>query len=66
MGGKMAYDGGYMAAAVRDYVLVTGRERPASQWISSPVDTWHKNPFYGGPDQPHPEDDDWRYEEDEE
>ena len=55
------YDG--CDAAVRDYVLVEGRENPDYQWISSPFDTWHKNPFYSGPDQLHPEDDSWQYEE---
>lgn len=57
------YDGGYISAAVRDYVLVEGRENPDYQWISSPFDTWHKNPFYSGPDQLHPEDDSWQYED---
>ena len=41
--------------AVREYVWNVGRERPDIAWILSPYDSWHNNPFYKGPPEPHPE-----------
>ncbi len=34
-------------------------EDSGSQWILTPYDTWERNPNYCGPDQPHPDADDW-------
>jgi len=42
--------------AVREWVWAYGSERPEQAWILSNYDTWHKNPFYQGPEQRHPED----------
>ena len=33
-----------------------GQLHPDKAWLLSPYDTWHKNPFYSGPEVPHPED----------
>ncbi len=50
-----------VSEAVTEYVFNAGRDRKDSAWILSPLDTWHKNPFYKGPPQPHPEDPDDDY-----
>ena len=42
--------------AVREYAENVGREFRDRAWILSPYDTWERNPFYEGPEQPHPED----------
>ena len=42
--------------AVREYIWNVGRDQRDQQWILSHYDTWHKNPFYIGPPQRHPED----------
>lgn len=34
-----------------------GRLHPDLQWVLTDRDVWHRNPFYSGPEQPHPEDD---------
>lgn len=54
--------GAWMNAALKQYADVYG-ENSKNQWISTPYDTWEKNPHYVGPDQPHPEDDLWMYED---
>lgn len=51
-----------MQEAADEYVWNVGRERPDVEWISSPYDSWHKNPFYTGMPGRHPED--WPVEED--
>ena len=33
-----------------------GAANPEQAWISTTRDAWHKNPYYTGPDVPHPED----------
>lgn len=43
------------ADAVREYARNVGRDSLDRQWILSPYDTWERNPFYQGPEQPHPE-----------
>ena len=50
-----------MAEAANEYVWNVGRDRPDVEWILSPYDTWHKNPYYTGEPGRHPEDppDDW-------
>lgn len=45
-----------VADGIREYVREVGRERPDVPWILSDWDTWHRNPFYDGPEVPHPED----------
>lgn len=34
-----------------------GQLYPERAWVSTDRDVWHRNPFYQGPPQPHPEDD---------
>lgn len=34
-----------------------GQENPDRAWICTGNDVWHKNPYYHGPEVPHPEDD---------
>lgn len=48
----------------RDQAYHLGRERPEQAWISTSWDTWEPNPFYEGPEEPHPED--YPYEEEDE
>lgn len=45
----------YVSEAVRDWVWNVGRNCPDSAWLLSNYDTWHANPFYIGPKEPHPE-----------
>lgn len=49
--------GEYMSAALSQYAGVYGAEDVTREWILSPYDTWHKNPYYVGPPGRHPEDD---------
>jgi hypothetical protein len=44
------------AEAMREYAWNVGRERRDLEWISTPYDTWERNPFYDGEPGPHPED----------
>lgn len=46
--------------AIEEQRQIFGAENPDRQWILSSWDTWERNPFYHGPEQPHPEDDDGR------
>ena len=39
-----------------DYVQDRGYEHPDLAWILTPRDVWYKNPYYEGPEVPHPED----------
>ena len=39
-----------------------GEANQDKQWVLTDFDVWEKNPFYIGPDQPHPEDD-YAYEQ---
>ena len=50
-----------MGEAANEHVWNVGRDRPDVEWILSPYDTWHKNPYYTGEPGRHPEDppDDW-------
>lgn len=47
------------AEAAREYAINVGRENPDRAWILTHYDTWERNPFYSGPPQRHPEDDEW-------
>ena len=40
-----------------------GSNKPQQPWILSDRDVWYKNPFYEGPEVPHPEDDEGDYEQ---
>jgi hypothetical protein len=42
--------------AVREYVFNYGQDNRHQDWILSPLDTWHKNPYFQGVHGPHPED----------
>jgi hypothetical protein len=44
------------ADAMREYAENVGREHKDRAWILTDYDVWVRNPFYTGPDQPHPED----------
>lgn len=44
--------------AIEEQRQIFGAENPDRQWILSSWDTWERNPFYLGPEQLHPEDDD--------
>jgi len=54
--------GTYNRMAVLEYAREHGRQDPERAWISTPFDTWERNPAYTGPPVPHPEEE-W-YEED--
>ena len=47
----------YMSEALNQYAGVYGEERQDEEWISSPYDTWHRNPYYTGVPGRHPEED---------
>lgn len=47
--------------AIEEQRQIFGAENPDRQWILSGWDTWERNPYYCGPEQRHPEDDDGRY-----
>jgi hypothetical protein len=36
--------------------LERGAARPDLAWIATDRGVWHRNPFYRGPEVPHPED----------
>lgn len=44
--------------ADREEAHELGRSDPQRAWVLTDRDAWHKNPFYTGPEMPHPEDDD--------
>jgi hypothetical protein len=45
--------------AVNEFTEIVGRENADRQWILSNYDSWERNPFYRGEDQPHPEEEDY-------
>ena len=45
--------------AISEWARNVGRDNQDRQWLLSDYDTWERNPFYTGPDQGHPEDDQW-------
>ncbi len=45
----------YIEEAVREWKFAVGRECPNECWLLSDYDTWERNPFYQGHEQPHPE-----------
>lgn len=51
------------ADAVREWAWNVGYEDHYinQQWICSNYDTWERNPHYTGPEQAHPEDDQYNY-----
>lgn len=46
----------FMTEADEFYAHEKGRDRPDLCWILSDRDVWYRNPYYDGPDEPHPED----------
>ena len=50
-------EGEYMNAALRQYAGAYGAEDADRAWISTPFDTWERNPHYVGLAMPHPEED---------
>lgn len=42
--------------AVDEHIREVGRDCPDEEWLLSPFDSWHRNPFYRGAPG-HPEDD---------
>jgi len=50
------------AEAYREMVNNVGQDNPDHCWILTPFDTWERNPAYVGPEQPHPEFDDYHPE----
>lgn len=43
------------ASADREWAHHVGFERQNVQWILSDRDAWYQNPFYTGPQTPHPD-----------
>ncbi len=43
--------------------LLFGAENPQKAWVLTGFDVWEPNPYYNGPPQPHPEDDEARFPE---
>ena len=50
------YGGTPMQEAHAEMIQIFGWENPTEQWILTDYDVWERNPYYHGPDQPHPED----------
>lgn len=48
--------------AMREYAREVGAEKPQQAWILTDYDVWVKNPYYNGPEAPHPEDD-WMHDD---
>lgn len=48
--------------AAHEFARNVGAENTDQEWVLSPYDSWHRNPFYTGKPGWHPEDD---YPEDE-
>ena len=48
----------YEAMADQAEARELGAASPQRAWVCTDRDVWHPNPFYDGPEQPHPEDDD--------
>ena len=49
----------FIQEAVAQWVSVYGFEHQDEAWILSDYDTWHRNPYYTGPEVQHPEDYDY-------
>ena len=43
------------ADAIHEWVWNVGHHRPECAWLVSNYDTWERNPYYRGPEVPHPE-----------
>lgn len=48
-------DSAWLSEANKQYASDRGSLRPDLAWILSPFDVWYANPYYIGPEQPHPE-----------
>jgi hypothetical protein len=42
----------------KEFAREVGRDAPDRAWILTPHDSWYRNPFYTGPEERHPEDQD--------
>lgn len=47
----------------REMARHIGEANQDKQWVLTDFDVWERNPFYNGPEQPHPEDESFYYEE---
>lgn len=45
----------WRAAALDQYAEAYGEDRPNTEYILSPYDTWLRNPYYRGRKGPHPD-----------
>jgi len=43
--------------AFKEYARNAGEEKPDTEWILTPWDTWERNPWYRGKPGRHPEED---------
>ncbi len=43
--------------AFKEYARNAGEEKPDTEWILTPWDTWERNPWYHGKPGRHPEED---------
>lgn len=48
-------DSEYMSEALSGYAADRGALDTEREWISSPFDTWHRNPYFKGTPGRHPE-----------
>lgn len=43
--------------SLAEFAFNAGMDNPEQCWLLDPRDVWVRNPFFRGPEQPHPEDD---------
>ena len=55
----------HMQDAVRQWAWNVGQDYPDRQWLLTDYDTWECNPHYRGPEQVHPEMQDFEDDENE-
>ena len=41
--------------SLQEFAIVAGGDNPEKAWLLNDRDIWIANPFYHGPDVPHPE-----------
>lgn len=51
------FTGNVNMEAHKEMIQIFGAEKPDHAWILTDFDVWEKNPYYNGPEVPHPEDD---------
>lgn len=42
--------------SLREFAFNAGMDHPERCWLLDSRDVWVRNPFYSGPEEPHPED----------